>query len=46
MHEIQVEPDVETYLNYVFANFDDAPSARHMLQVNSVVVLIFCNLIL
>lgn len=32
MHEMQVEPDVETYASYVLANFDGVSSARHLLQ--------------
>uniref|UniRef100_A0A670K1K9 Leucine rich pentatricopeptide repeat containing n=1 Tax=Podarcis muralis TaxID=64176 RepID=A0A670K1K9_PODMU len=33
MHEMQVEPDIETYSNYVLTNFDDISSVRHLLQV-------------
>uniref|UniRef100_A0A670K3X9 Leucine rich pentatricopeptide repeat containing n=1 Tax=Podarcis muralis TaxID=64176 RepID=A0A670K3X9_PODMU len=32
MHEMQVEPDIETYSNYVLTNFDDISSVRHLLQ--------------
>ncbi|XP_042312254.1 leucine-rich PPR motif-containing protein, mitochondrial isoform X2 [Sceloporus undulatus] len=32
MHEVEVEPDVETYASYVLSNFDDVRSARHLLQ--------------
>uniref|UniRef100_A0A670K214 Leucine rich pentatricopeptide repeat containing n=1 Tax=Podarcis muralis TaxID=64176 RepID=A0A670K214_PODMU len=37
MHEMQVEPDIETYSNYVLTNFDDISSVRHLLQNNSLV---------
>ncbi|XP_060610370.2 leucine-rich PPR motif-containing protein, mitochondrial [Anolis sagrei] len=32
MHEVQVDPDVETYASYVLSNFDDVSSARHLLE--------------
>uniref|UniRef100_A0A8C0HF25 Leucine-rich PPR motif-containing protein, mitochondrial n=1 Tax=Chelonoidis abingdonii TaxID=106734 RepID=A0A8C0HF25_CHEAB len=34
MHELGVEPDVETYTNYVLTNFDDIQTFRALLQVS------------
>uniref|UniRef100_A0A8C3SNC6 Leucine-rich PPR motif-containing protein, mitochondrial n=1 Tax=Chelydra serpentina TaxID=8475 RepID=A0A8C3SNC6_CHESE len=34
MHELGVEPDVETYTNYVLTNFDDIQTFRALLQEN------------
>ncbi|KAM5252060.1 leucine-rich PPR motif-containing protein, mitochondrial isoform 2-T2 [Hipposideros larvatus] len=34
MHEIGVNPDQETYVNYVFPSFDSIKSARAILQEN------------
>lgn len=34
LHELGVEPDVETYTNYVLTNFDDIQTFRALLQVS------------
>ncbi|EMP42593.1 Leucine-rich PPR motif-containing protein [Chelonia mydas] len=34
LHELGVEPDVETYTNYVLTNFDDIQTFRALLQEN------------
>uniref|UniRef100_A0A8C0LNQ9 Leucine-rich PPR motif-containing protein, mitochondrial n=1 Tax=Canis lupus dingo TaxID=286419 RepID=A0A8C0LNQ9_CANLU len=35
MHDIGVSPDQETYINYVFPSFNNAKSARAVLQVST-----------
>uniref|UniRef100_A0A8C3XQ49 Leucine-rich PPR motif-containing protein, mitochondrial n=1 Tax=Chelydra serpentina TaxID=8475 RepID=A0A8C3XQ49_CHESE len=42
MHELGVEPDVETYTNYVLTNFDDIQTFRALLQV---IILVECFLL-
>uniref|UniRef100_A0A8C3SKR5 Leucine-rich PPR motif-containing protein, mitochondrial n=1 Tax=Chelydra serpentina TaxID=8475 RepID=A0A8C3SKR5_CHESE len=34
MHELGVEPDVETYTNYVLTNFDDIQTFRALLRIS------------
>lgn len=40
MHEMGVNPDQETYINYVFPSFDSVKSVHAILQVSSNMVLI------
>lgn len=40
MHEMGVNPDQETYINYVFPSFDSVTSVRAILQVSIHMVLI------
>lgn len=40
MHEMGVNPDQETYVNYVFPSFDSVKSVRAVLQVSSNTILI------